>query len=83
LINDRCSDGLFEAFSLCALQAGSSGLTGLPAAPLAARVLRNGGDFAARMEVAMDTTKREDVAICFPVKVTEFIMQIRSLIVSL
>jgi hypothetical protein len=69
LINDQCSDGLFEAFSLCALQVGSRGLTGLPAAPLAVRVLRNGGDFAARMEVATDTTKREDVAICFPVKV--------------
>lgn len=69
LINDRCGDGFFETFSLCAFQVGSHGLTGLPAAPLVVRVLRNGGDFVARMVVAMDTTKREDVAICFPVKV--------------
>jgi hypothetical protein len=69
LINDRCRDGLFEMFSLCAFQVGSHGLTGLPAAPLVVRVLRNGGDFVAGMVVAMDTTKREGVAICFPVKV--------------
>jgi hypothetical protein len=69
LINDWCRDGLSEALSLCVLQVGSLGLTGPPALPLVVRVLRSEGDFAARLEIATDTTKREDDAICFPVKV--------------
>lgn len=73
---------LFRTFSLCAFQVGSRGLTGPPAAPLAVKVRRSGGDFVARVIVAMVTTKREGDAICFPVKVLEFIMQIGSLILS-
>ncbi|GFG36814.1 hypothetical protein Cfor_09702, partial [Coptotermes formosanus] len=48
---------------------GNPGLTGPPAAPLAVKVRRSAGDFVARMVVAMDTTKSEGAAICFPVKV--------------
>jgi len=65
-----------KRFLFVHFQVGSHGLTGLPAAPLAVKVRRNEADFVARVVVAMDTTRREDVAICFPVKVRNLLCKL-------
>jgi hypothetical protein len=67
---------LFKTCLFVHFQVGSHGLTGLPAAPLVVEVRRSGGDFVARVIVAMDTTKREGGAICFPVKVQNLLCKL-------